>query len=70
MNQPHIVDRAILQDWAWNGDANAEKWLNAYPDAIFFGVDDDNIHVWFATQAQAKKWLADMQADAAEQPWL
>lgn len=66
MSQPYITDRATLKTWADDGDTRAAEFLS-YPNAVLFGIDDDDVQVWFASEEQANTWLADMQADAAEQ---
>jgi hypothetical protein len=67
MTEAYIATLAAVQEWAASGQPDAIDFLEraARCAAPLFGVDEGEIHAWFATQAKADAWLAEMNENAA-----
>ena len=66
--QPYLADLATLETWAEGAsdpdDATAsavaaQGWLERNPQAIAFGIDDDEIQAAFDDIYTAGEWLKD-----------
>ena len=65
MTAPHIVSRAVVEDWAQDGDGQSQEWLLHCPEARWFGVDEGLLQVWFVTRRGGDRWVAEMNRDTA-----
>jgi len=59
MSKPYLTDRPTVRLMARNGSERATRLLAANPDAVAFGIDDDDVQTAFRSVVNAGARLAD-----------
>lgn len=59
-NLPYVETRADLES---RRDDDDLEWLDRYPSATHFGIDDHVLQVWFKDEASAIAWRDEILAE-------